>query len=138
MISSVVDHTMSQTWHPTRSRIVLCMKANGAKRVPLLSGTISMGGVHKVAKELIEDIDDVNLSTTFKVIEGDITKDYKEFKLTVKATPETADTSLVHWTIVYEKLKEEFPDSDAISILDFVVHMSKDIDDHHVKIKNNN
>ncbi|CAN1284725.1 MLP-like protein 28 [Linum perenne] len=96
------------------------------------------GGVHKVAKELIEDIDDVNLSTTFKVIEGDITKDYKEFKLTVKATPETADTSLVHWTIVYEKLKEEFPDSDAISILDFVVHMSKDIDDHHVKIKNNN
>ncbi|CAN1284724.1 hypothetical protein LINPERPRIM_LOCUS18716 [Linum perenne] len=42
MISSVVDHTMSQTWHPTRSRIVLCMKANGAKRVPLLSGTISM------------------------------------------------------------------------------------------------
>ncbi|CAN1284721.1 MLP-like protein 43 [Linum perenne] len=71
-------------------------------------------------------------------IHGDITKDYKEFKLTVKATPETADTSLVHWTIVYEKLKEEFPDSDAISILDFVVHMSKDIDDHHVKIKNNN
>ncbi|CAN0878440.1 MLP-like protein 31 [Linum grandiflorum] len=92
-------------------------------------------GEAKVAKEMIEDIDDVNLSTTYKVIEGDIMKDYKNFKVVVKATPqkktEGEDWCLVHSVFDYEKLKEETPE--PFSLLEFAVHMSKDIDDHHTK-----
>ncbi|CAN0920932.1 hypothetical protein LINGRAHAP2_LOCUS32336 [Linum grandiflorum] len=69
----------------------------------------------------------------------DITKDYKEFKITIQAISESHETSLIKMTLEYEKLKEDFPETDAISILNFVVHMSKDIDDHHTnnKIKTN-
>ncbi|CAN0920934.1 MLP-like protein 43 [Linum grandiflorum] len=72
-------------------------------------------------------------------IHGDITKDYKEFKITIQAISESHETSLIKMTLEYEKLKEDFPETDAISILNFVVHMSKDIDDHHTnnKIKTN-
>ncbi|CAN0920912.1 MLP-like protein 28 [Linum grandiflorum] len=94
-------------------------------------------GEAKVAKEVIEDIDHVNRSTTFKVIEGDLMKDYKNFKLVVKATPQKKidgeDWCLVHWILDYEKLKEETPE--PFSLLEFVVHTSKDIDDHHTKKK---
>uniref|UniRef100_A0A199UBK5 Bet v I/Major latex protein domain-containing protein n=1 Tax=Manihot esculenta TaxID=3983 RepID=A0A199UBK5_MANES len=41
----------------------------------------------KIVKEIIEIIHDVNLSTTFKVIEGDLLKEYKSFKLIIQATP---------------------------------------------------
>ncbi|CAN1284736.1 MLP-like protein 34 [Linum perenne] len=94
-------------------------------------------GKAKVAKEVIEEIDDVNLSTTFRVIEGDLMKDYKNFKLVVKATPqkkiEGEEWCLVRWILDYEKLKEETPE--PFSLLEFVVHTSKDIDDHHTKKK---
>ncbi|CAL1377824.1 unnamed protein product [Linum trigynum] len=87
--------------------------------------------VHKVAKELVEDIDDANFSTTFKVIEGNLLKEYKEFKIVVKATPKSENTSLIHWTMEYEKLNEDVPE--PFSVLKFLVHLSKDIDDHHTK-----
>ncbi|CAL1377827.1 unnamed protein product [Linum trigynum] len=87
--------------------------------------------VHKVAKELVEDIDDANFSTTFKVVEGDLMKEYKEFKIVVKATPESENTSLIHWTMEYEKLNEDVPE--PFSLMKFAVHLSKDIDDHHTK-----
>ncbi|CAL1377882.1 unnamed protein product [Linum trigynum] len=87
-------------------------------------------GEQKLAKEIIEEIDDVNFSTTFKVIEGDVMKEYKELKLVVKATPQSEDTtSIIHWTVEYEKLSEETPE--PISVLHLLVHLSKDIDDHH-------
>ncbi|KAF2305530.1 hypothetical protein GH714_006219 [Hevea brasiliensis] len=60
----------------------------------------SHDGSPKVAKQLIEAIDDVNFSTTFKVIEGDLLNDYKSFKATVQATPK-GEGSLVHWTFEY-------------------------------------
>ncbi|CAN0878439.1 MLP-like protein 31 [Linum grandiflorum] len=59
-------------------------------------------GGSKVAKSAMEDIDDVNLSTTYKVIEGDLMKEYKNIKVVVKATPQKKtegdrDWCLVHW-----------------------------------------
>ncbi|CAN1284732.1 MLP-like protein 43 [Linum perenne] len=73
----------------------------------------------------------------FHVIEGDLMKDYKNFKLVVKATPqkkiEGEEWCLVRWILDYEKLKEETPE--PFSLLEFVVHTSKDIDDHHTKKK---
>ncbi|EEF28117.1 Major latex protein, putative [Ricinus communis] len=88
-------------------------------------------GEAKVAKELIEKIDDENFSTTFKVIEGDLLKDYNSFWIIVKASPKEGGGSLVHWTLEYEKKHEGIPDPH--SLLDFCVHTSKDICAHHSK-----
>ncbi|EEF26971.1 MLP-like protein 28 [Ricinus communis] len=84
-------------------------------------------GKAKVAKEVVEDIDDVNMSTTFKVIEGDLLKEYKSFKFVVQATPK-GKGSIVHWTLVYEKLNANIPE--PTSMLEFAVDVTKDIDAH--------
>ncbi|KAJ4826530.1 hypothetical protein Tsubulata_032343 [Turnera subulata] len=91
-------------------------------------------GVPKNAKEVVEAIDDVNLSTTFKVIEGDLLTEYKDFKPTVKATPKAnGEGAIAHWHFEYEKLHEGIPDPH--SLLEFTIHMTKDIDDHHALAK---
>ncbi|XP_050232665.1 MLP-like protein 28 isoform X3 [Mercurialis annua] len=85
-------------------------------------------GETKYAKEIIEEIDDVNLSTTFKVIEGDLLKEYKEFRFIVKATPKEGGGSLVHWTLAYEKLHEAI--SDPQSLLDLGLLTSTHVCSH--------
>ncbi|KAJ4840587.1 hypothetical protein Tsubulata_021422, partial [Turnera subulata] len=88
-------------------------------------------GESKIAKERIEAIDDVNLFTKYRVIDGDILKHFKDFIITVKATPKpNGEGTLVHWHFEYEKLHEGI--SDPHSLLEFVIHLSKEIDDHHV------
>ncbi|KDP44595.1 hypothetical protein JCGZ_22177 [Jatropha curcas] len=87
-------------------------------------------GVPKVAKDIVEKIDNVNLFTTYKVIEGDILKEYKSFKFTVKATPKDTG-SVVRWTLDYEKLNKNIPDPH--SILQLLIEISKDIDAHLTK-----
>ncbi|KAG6759527.1 hypothetical protein POTOM_036008 [Populus tomentosa] len=87
-------------------------------------------GVAKTAKEVIEAIDDEKLSTTFKVIEGDmITTEYKSFTAIVQATPKGEGSCLAHWTFEYEKLNENVPDPQTL--LQFWIHCLKDIEDHH-------
>ena len=87
-------------------------------------------GVAKTAKEVIEAIDDEKLSTTFKVIEGDmITTEYKSFTAIVQATPKGEGSCLSHWTFEYEKLNENVPDPQTL--LEFWIHCLKDIEDHH-------
>ncbi|KDP32317.1 hypothetical protein JCGZ_13242 [Jatropha curcas] len=87
-------------------------------------------GVPKIAKEIVERIDNVNLSTTFKVIDGDLLKENKSFKITVKATPKGTG-SVVPWTLEYEKLNKNIPDPH--SFLQFLIEVSKDIDAHLTK-----
>ncbi|CAI0411780.1 unnamed protein product [Linum tenue] len=60
-------------------------------------------------------------------------KEYKNFMIVVKATPKSESTSLIHWTLEYEKLSEDIPE--PFSLLKFFVHLSKDIDDHHAEKK---
>jgi hypothetical protein len=84
-------------------------------------------GQAKVAKQKIEAIDETNKSITFKVIEGDLLKEYKSFKIFVQASPK-GEGSLVHWSMEYEKLKEDVPEPKTL--LQFAVDMSKDIDGH--------
>ena len=43
-----------------------------------------------------------------RVIEGDLMKEYKNFVLTIQATPKHEGSgSIVHWHIEYEKISEE-------------------------------
>ncbi|KAE8076308.1 hypothetical protein FH972_014970 [Carpinus fangiana] len=84
-------------------------------------------GQAKVAKERIEAIDDTNKSITFKVIEGDLLQEYKSFRIVVRATPK-GEGSLVHWSLEYEKLKEDVPEPKTL--LQFLIDVSKDIGTH--------
>uniref|UniRef100_A0A199UB65 Bet v I/Major latex protein domain-containing protein n=1 Tax=Manihot esculenta TaxID=3983 RepID=A0A199UB65_MANES len=86
-------------------------------------------GSAKVAKDLVETIDDVNLLTVFKVIEVDLLKEYKSYKLTLQATPK-GEGSVVRLTLEYEKIYENirYP----YSLLEFIVQFSKDVS-HLVK-----
>jgi hypothetical protein len=87
----------------------------------------TVDGEAKVAKEKIVAIDDTKKSITFKVIEGDLLKEYKSFEIVVQATPK-GEGSLVHWTMEYEKLKDDIPEPN--SLLQFAIDLSKDIDAH--------
>ncbi|EYU33126.1 hypothetical protein MIMGU_mgv1a0195071mg, partial [Erythranthe guttata] len=54
-------------------------------------------GKERVAKEIIEAIDEEKKSVTYKVIEGDLMELYKTFKLTVHVDT-SGDDNLVTWT----------------------------------------
>ncbi|KAG8366733.1 hypothetical protein BUALT_Bualt17G0110100 [Buddleja alternifolia] len=86
-------------------------------------------GEKKVAKEIIEAIDEEQKSVTFKVIEGDLMKVYKTFKLRVHVDTNGED-NLVTWTLEYEKLHEDVPDPHTL--MDFCLKVTKDIETHHL------
>lgn len=84
-------------------------------------------GKVKVTKEIVEAIDKENNSITFKVIEGDLTEKYNDFKFTIQCIPKY-EGSVVHWCLEYEKLHDEIQDSH--DMLQFCADVSKDIDVH--------
>ncbi|CAK9318403.1 unnamed protein product [Citrullus colocynthis] len=88
------------------------------------------GGKPRVTKEIIEEVDEENNSITFKVIGGDITEEYKDFRIKIQCIPKNRG-SIVHWTLEYEKLHDEIPDS--YNLLQFCVSVSKDIDVHLIE-----
>ncbi|OAY29254.1 MLP-like protein 31 [Manihot esculenta] len=94
----------------------------------------TLDGSPKIAKEIIEIIDDVNLSTTCKVIGGDLLNDYNSFKFIVQATPK-GNGSLVHWTLEYEKIHDNTPDPNTL--MDLLVNCSKDIASHYAQSHEN-
>uniref|UniRef100_A0A7N2LP75 Bet v I/Major latex protein domain-containing protein n=1 Tax=Quercus lobata TaxID=97700 RepID=A0A7N2LP75_QUELO len=80
-----------------------------------------------MSKEVMEAIDDKNHSVTFKVIGGILMELYKSFKFVVQATPK-GEGSLVRWTLEYEKLNVDDPESNTM--LEFAIGVTKDIDTH--------
>ncbi|CAA7022445.1 unnamed protein product [Microthlaspi erraticum] len=86
-------------------------------------------GVAKVAKERIEAVEPEKNLITFKVLEGDLMKEYKSFVITIQVTPKHGGSgSVVHWHLEYEKINEEVAHPETL--LQFCVDMSKDIDEH--------
>ncbi|XP_062111148.1 MLP-like protein 28 [Humulus lupulus] len=87
-------------------------------------------GKERVAKEIVEAIDDENNSITFRVIEGDLMEHFKSFKLTIQANSkaEGEDGCIVHWTLEYEKNHGEI--IDPHTLLQFVADVSKDLESH--------
>ncbi|KAL1531944.1 kirola-like [Salvia divinorum] len=86
-------------------------------------------GKKRVAKEVIEAIDEGNKSVTFKVIEGDLMELYKAIKITVHVDTKGED-NLVTWTIEYEKVNEDV--ADPRTLMEFCLHVTKDIETHHL------
>ncbi|KAI4313768.1 hypothetical protein L6164_026723 [Bauhinia variegata] len=84
-------------------------------------------GKHCVAKEVIEAVDPDKNLITFRIIEGDLLKDYKSFKVTIQVSPKDKG-SVVHWTFEFEKKHGRIPDPHTL--MELALEMSKEIDDH--------
>ncbi|CAH2066656.1 unnamed protein product [Thlaspi arvense] len=88
-----------------------------------------MNGEAKVAKERIEAVEPEKNLIKFKLIEGDLMKEYKSFVFTLQVTPKHGGLgSIVHWHFEYEKISEEVAHPETL--LQLVIDMSKEIDEH--------
>ncbi|KAK3004195.1 hypothetical protein RJ639_018601 [Escallonia herrerae] len=87
-------------------------------------------GKAKVAKEVIDGIDEKNKTVIFRAIEGDLLELYKSFVATLHVDTKGGN-NLVTWTFEYEKRSEDVEDPN--SLMDFAVNLTKDIETHHLK-----
>ncbi|KAH0897582.1 hypothetical protein HID58_047150 [Brassica napus] len=86
-------------------------------------------GEPKVAKDIIEAVDREKNLFKMRVIEGDLVKEYKNFVLTIQATPKhDGSGSIVHWLIEYEKISEEVAHPETL--VQLLTEMSQGIDEH--------
>lgn len=86
-------------------------------------------GEAKVAKERIEAVEPEKNLITFRVIEGDLLKEYKSFVITIQVTPKQGGRgSVVHWHVEYEKIDEKVAHPETF--IEFCVQVSKEIDEH--------
>ncbi|KAJ6431706.1 hypothetical protein OIU84_019062 [Salix udensis] len=131
-VCSCRPHQLSNM-SPAKVQNVDLHEGNWGKPGTVISWSYVLDGVPKSGKHVAEAIDDVKLSTTFKVIGGDITTEFKEFIFIVQATPKGEGSCLVHWTVEYEKLNENVPDPRAM--LELLIDISKDIEEHHLTQK---
>ncbi|KAD2393563.1 hypothetical protein E3N88_40540 [Mikania micrantha] len=77
-------------------------------------------GKLKVAKEVIEAIDEEKKSVCFKVIGGDILEAYTKFLITVHVDTH-GEENVVTWTFHYEKVNEKIEDPEKLSLESRVV-----------------
>ncbi|CAA3026917.1 kirola-like [Olea europaea subsp. europaea] len=90
----------------------------------------TLDGKQGVAKDVIESIDEEKKSMTFKVIEGDLMKLYKAFKVGFHVDTH-GGIDLVTWTLEYEKLNDDV--EEPLSMLGFCIKLAKDVEAHHLK-----
>ncbi|XP_027100730.1 kirola-like [Coffea eugenioides] len=88
-------------------------------------------GKDRVAKQIIQDINEEKKSIVFKMIEGDLMELYKTFTIIYHVDVLGDKESLITWTLDYEKLKEDTPHPGTL--LNFFLHMVEDIESHHIK-----
>lgn len=82
-----------------------------------------------MAKERIEAVEPDKNLITFRVLEGDLMKEYKSFVITIQVTPKHGGSgSIVHWHLEYEKINEKVAHPETL--LQFCVDMAKDIDEY--------
>jgi hypothetical protein len=84
-------------------------------------------GEHKVLKQIVESVDEENKSIAFRVIEGDLMKEYKTFLHSISVTPKESGSN-VHWILEYEKINEQVAHPETL--LELVKELSKDLDSH--------
>ncbi|KAK4487405.1 hypothetical protein RD792_005963 [Penstemon davidsonii] len=87
------------------------------------------------AKELIQAIDDEKRMIMFKVLEGNVMEEYKEF-LVIFHVESKGGIDLVTWIFKYETLNDD--GEHPTSLLAYFIAITKDIENHHAgRIKSN-
>uniref|UniRef100_M1CVY8 MLP 34 n=1 Tax=Solanum tuberosum TaxID=4113 RepID=M1CVY8_SOLTU len=88
-------------------------------------------GKEKVAKDIVEFIDEEKKFVKFKVIGGDLLDEYKSISFSVHVESKSDQNNLVTWISEYEKKNTIVPDPHTC--VNFLLNMSKDIESHHLK-----
>ncbi|CAJ2657165.1 MLP-like protein 28 [Trifolium pratense] len=88
------------------------------------------GKVH-TCYEIIEEVDEQNKKSTFKLFGGDIDEDYKVFKLILEVIDKRDGSATVKWTIEYEKSNEDIDPPNGW--MDYLNKLTRDVDAHIVK-----
>ncbi|CAI9096016.1 OLC1v1032076C1 [Oldenlandia corymbosa var. corymbosa] len=86
-------------------------------------------GKESIAKQIIDEVDEVKQSIKFRMIEGDLMEFYKSLIITYHVDT-IGEDNLVTWTLDYEKLEELGPHPGTL--LSFFLHMIEDIEAHHL------
>ena len=87
-------------------------------------------GKDQVAKDVVEAIDKENKTITYRVVEGDLLKEYKSFKFIIQSILK-GEATWVCWTLEYEKLNKNIPH--PIKLLEIIIHLNEELDDHLVQ-----
>ncbi|KAI3909515.1 hypothetical protein MKW92_049742 [Papaver armeniacum] len=93
-----------------------------------------VGGPTIMTKEKITAVDNKNRSITYTVMEGDVMGDFKSFNFNLDVTPKsgaTDGTSLVKWSVEYEKANEDV--ADPVGILKSIELMTTEMNLHLLK-----
>ncbi|KAG5611240.1 hypothetical protein H5410_022521 [Solanum commersonii] len=104
------------------------MKVNGSLVGYIIFWNFTHDG-EKVAKEIIEEIDEEKKLVKFKVSGGDILEDYNSFYLTVHVETKGED-NIVTWILEYEKKNCNVPDPHTL--MELCLNITKDIETHHL------
>ena len=89
-----------------------------------------LGGKKRVAKEIIEAVDEDKLMT-FKIIEGDLLDDYQNLTISFHVLPK-GEVTTVKLTLEFEKIHDDGPY--PTKELDFLIALTRDIEAHHLKV----
>ncbi|XP_051148881.1 kirola-like [Andrographis paniculata] len=85
-------------------------------------------GKRKIAKQIIQKIDEETKSMEFKMIEGDLMEDFKDFLIVFHIETKN-NIDLVTWTLDYEMLHEDVVH--PTTLLAYFIEVTKDIEAHH-------
>ncbi|KAJ0266464.1 hypothetical protein HA466_0004690 [Hirschfeldia incana] len=88
-----------------------------------------LDGEEKMMMETMESKDLENNQVTFKVLDGDLMKEYTHFSITLRVTSKEGGVgSVAHWHFKYAKIHKKV--ADPHSLLQFAVEISKVVDEH--------
>ncbi|KAK8522633.1 hypothetical protein V6N13_115592 [Hibiscus sabdariffa] len=91
-------------------------------------------GKAKIAKQVVEKIDDENKLIIFKMLEGDLMEEYKTFVITLQTFPKNDGKGCIaRWTLEYEMLHEGIGHPE--SLRQFFIDLTGDMGVHLVKEK---
>lgn len=82
-----------------------------------------------MTKKRVEAVDPEKNLIKFRIVEGDVMKDFKSFVSTIQVIPKNGEPgSVAKWQMEYEKISEDAGHPETI--LQLAVEISKDIDEY--------
>ncbi|XP_062110243.1 MLP-like protein 423 [Humulus lupulus] len=123
-------HVYQEAFPPGTYKSVQVLEGDGVHPGSIRLRIHGEGSPIAMSKEKIESLDEENKILSFSVIEGDILKYFKSFKITGQVVPKD-EGCLVKWSCEYEKAADNIPD--PIAVKDFSVKGFKELDDYTAK-----
>ncbi|XP_074311590.1 MLP-like protein 43 [Silene latifolia] len=87
-------------------------------------------GKKYVAKNIVEELDEEKKLVKFKLIEGDLLKDFRSITYTLHVVPK-GEIDAIKWEIDFEKNDDFGPY--PTDVMDFIIAMTRDVEAHHIK-----